>query len=70
MFLGIEVGTGQVCECFGGMLLRMYGGGSFENWNGASSARMQVLYISGQRGIMSGFRRRTIHLRPWGAIAS
>lgn len=27
MFLGIEVETGQVCECFGGMLLHMYRGG-------------------------------------------
>lgn len=41
-----------MCECFWGMLLHIYGGGSFENWNGASSARMQVLYLSVDKEVL------------------
>lgn len=46
MFLGIEVETGQVCV-LGNAASYVWGWGlSFENWNGASSAGMQVLYLS------------------------
>lgn len=35
-----------MCVFLGNAASYIWAGGSFENWNGTSSARMQVLYLS------------------------